>query len=58
MDRKDPKKGSRNETREQDQMFCPRCAAPLVSVFDILDTVHDKTVRLLRFQCGEISWPD
>ena len=44
--------------REQDQMFCPRCAAPLLSVLDILDTVHDKTVRLLRFQCGEIIWSD
>ena len=52
------RRGSRNEMREQDQMFCPRCAAPLLSVLDILDTVHEKTVRLLRFQCGEIIWSD
>jgi hypothetical protein len=58
MDRNDPDKDTRDEARKQDQMFCPRCAAPLMSVLDILDTVHDRTERLFRFQCGEIIWPD
>jgi formate dehydrogenase maturation protein FdhE len=56
MDRADLDKNSDKKAREDEQIFCPKCASTPHGSIKVLDTRSGKTYRLFRCQCGQLIW--
>ncbi len=56
MDRIDPNQHSGRGASKSDAVFCPKCAAALRIVVDILDSRNGQVFRLFRCECGEFVW--
>jgi hypothetical protein len=56
MDRADPDKNSDIKVREDEQIFCPKCASRPRACMKILDPRDGETYRLFRCQCGQLIW--
>jgi hypothetical protein len=58
MGNSDPEKRPGNETRDDEVMFCAKCALQLRLLIALLDSRKSKTVRVFECQCGEVVWDD
>ena len=56
MERANPDKNLDEKAREEEQIFCPKCASRPRASIKILDTRDGKTYRLFRCQCGQLIW--
>jgi hypothetical protein len=43
---------------DDDQVFCPECAAQTRLFMDVLDSRNGKRYRVFACQCGEVVWLD
>jgi hypothetical protein len=47
-----------NQTRNQKQIFCPRCPAKPHLFLSLLDSRKGEQYRVFECQCGEIIWDE
>jgi hypothetical protein len=56
MEHDDPTRRAGNETRNKEQIFCPRCAAEPRLFLSLLDPRKGEQYQVFECQCGEIVW--